>query len=465
MNDAATTTPAARDLRGLIRGPVFGPDDDGYDRARRAYNAMHDRRPAAVAQCVDAADVMAVVAYARDTGLALSVRGGNHSVPGYGTCDDGIVLDLSGIRYVRVDPRARRARIGGGALLGDLDHATHAFGLATPAGFISTTGVGGLTLGGGIGAYLSRKHGLTCDNLVSADVVTAEGEAVVASDEENPELFWALRGGGGNFGVVTAFEFELHPVREVHGGPIFFELDAAGDVLRSYRDYVGSTPREFGGFFAFQIAPPLPFIPEDRHGDTLCLVVTSWSGRPEEAEDVIGPVRGAGPVVAEHVGTMPYPALQSAFDALVPAGLRHYWKSDFVRELTDEAVDLHLEHGPRVPTMTSTMHIYPMDGAVQDVAADETAFGHRDADFSVNIAGMWADPDADQEHVSWVRDYYDAIHPHSGYEGGYTNFMAADDQERVKENYGPSYDRLARVKAAWDPDNLFRMNQNIEPEA
>lgn len=463
MSNTTTTKSVAADLRARVRGPVFGPGDDGYDEARTAYNAMHHRRPAAVARCVDAADVMAVIGVAREAGLPLSVRGGNHSVPGYGTCDDGIVLDLSGIRYVRVDPGSRRARVGGGALLGDLDHAAHAFGLATPAGFISTTGVGGLTLGGGIGAYLSRKHGLTCDNLLSADVVTAGGELVHASEDENTDLFWALRGGGGNFGVVTAFEFALHPVRNVYGGPIFFELESAGDVLRFYRDYVRSAPREFGGFFAFQIAPPLPFIPEDRHGDTLCLVVTSWSGPEGEAEGIIGPVRQAGAVVAEHVGAMPYPALQSAFDALVPAGLRHYWKSDFVKELTDDSIDLHLEHGPRVPTMTSTMHIYPMDGAIQDVPADETAFGHRDADFSVNIAGMWQDPGADDEHVAWVRDYYDAIHPHSGYEGGYTNFMAEDDQERVKANYGEAYDRLARIKAEWDPDNLFCMNQNIEP--
>ncbi|NIQ59842.1 MAG: FAD-binding protein, partial [Gemmatimonadetes bacterium] len=360
---------------------------------------MHDRRPAAVARCVDAADVMAVVRFAKGAGLPLSVRGGNHSVPGYGTCDDGVVLDLSGIRYVRVDPRARRARVGGGAVLGDLDHATHAFGLATPAGFVSTTGVGGLTLGGGIGAYLSRRYGLTCDNLLAADVVTADGELVHASEDENPDLFWALRGGGGNFGVVTSFEFALHPVDQVVGGPVFFELEAAGDVLRFYRDYVGDASRDFGGFFAFQIAPPLPFIPEERHGDTLCLIVTSWAGAADEAEDVLGPVRSAGPVVAEHVGPMPYPALQSAFDALVPAGLRHYWKSDFVKELTDDAVAVHLEHGPRVPSMTSTMHIYPIDGAVQDVPSGETAFGQRDADFSVNIAGMWEDPAADDEHV------------------------------------------------------------------
>ncbi|MFW6085374.1 MAG: FAD-binding oxidoreductase, partial [Gemmatimonadota bacterium] len=409
-----TTLDLADRIRDRVRGRVVGPSDDAYDEARSAYNAMHDRKPGAVVRCVDDADVMAVVGSAREAGVPLAVRGGNHSVPGFGTCDDGIVLDLSGIRYVRVDPKTRTARVGGGALLGDLDHASHAFGLATPAGFVSTTGVGGLTLGGGIGAYLSRRYGLTCDNLLSADVVTADGRLVHAHEDENADLFWAIRGGGGNFGVVTSFEFALHPVKEVVGGPIFFELEAAGDMLRFYRDYIRSAPRELGGFFAFQIAPPLPFIPEERHGDTLCLVVTSWAGSPDEADDVLGPIRSAGPVVAEHVEAMPYPALQSAFDALVPPGIRHYWKSDFVRELTDESIAVHLEHGPRVPSVTSTMHIYPTDGAVQDVGPEDTAFGHRDADFSVNIAGMWPDAADDARHVEWVRDYYDAIHPHSG---------------------------------------------------
>ena len=374
-----------------------------------------------------------------------------------------MVLDLSTIRYVRIDPDARRARVGGGALLGDLDHAGHAYGLATPAGFISTTGVGGLTLGGGISAYLGRKHGLTCDNLVSADLIAADGRRVRASENENAELFWGLRGGGGNFGVVTSFEFRLHPVKDIVGGPIFFELEAAGDLMRFYRDYIAQAPRELGGFMAFQIAPPLPFIPEERHGETFFLIVVSWSGDPDRAGEILDPIRGAGPVVAQHVDRMPYPVLQSAFDDLVPAGLHHYWKSDFADGLGDEAIAAHLEHGPRVPSVTSTMHIYPMDGAAQEVESDATAFAFRDASFSVNIAGMWTDPAATDQHVAWVRSYYDAIHPHSGYEAGYTNFMAADDEGRVRENYGPAYDRLARLKAEWDPANRFRFNQNIEP--
>ncbi len=459
-SDAATAT---EDLRSRIRGGVVGPGDEGYDEARTVYNAMHDRRPGAVVRPTDDADVMAALGWATEHDLPVAVRGGGHSVPGYGTCDHGLVLDLSRMRSVRIDPDARRARVGGGAILGDLDHAAYPYGLATPAGFFSTTGVGGLTLGGGISAYLGRKHGLTCDNLVSADVIAADGTRVTASEDRNSELFWALRGGGGNFGVVTSFEFEMHPLEDVVGGPIFFELEGAGDLMRFYRDYIKEAPRDLGGFMGFHVAPPLPFIPEDRHGDTLFAVVASWSGDPDDADDVLGPIRAAGSVVAEHVGRVPYFALQSAFDALIPPGLQHYWKSDFVDELTDAAIEAHVEHGARVPNVTSTMHLYPMDGAPQEVDPDATAFGYRDADFSVNIVGAWEDATGTDEHVAWVRDYYDAIHPHSGYEGGYTNFMAADDQARVRENYGPAYERLARLKAEWDPENRFRFNQNVEP--
>lgn len=458
MND-----PLIENLEEYVRGTVITPAHPRYDEARAVRNAMHDRRPAAIVEAVDEADVMATVRFVRERGLTLAVKAGGHSVPGYGVVDDGVVLDLRTLRNVRVEPAERTARVGGGALLGELDHATHAFGLATPAGFISTTGVGGLTLGGGVSAYLGRKHGMTCDNLLSADVVTAAGERVTASADENPDLFWALRGGGGNFGVVTSFQFRLHPVSEIVGGPILFEPEAAGDIMRFYRDYIEDAPRELGGFLAWQIAPPLPFIPEERHGDLTFAVVTSWSGDPDEAGEVMQPIRDVGPVVAEHVGPLPYPALQSAFDDLIPMGLRHYWKSDFAAELSDEAITEHLEHGPNVPCVSSTMHIYPMNGAVRDIDEDATAFAFRDAKFAVNIAAIWPDAEDDEDNTRWVRDYYEAIHPHSGYEGGYTNFMAADDEGRVEANYGPAYDRLARIKSEWDPDNVFRRNQNIVP--
>lgn len=447
------------------RGPVVTPEDDRFAGSRTVHNGMIDCRPAAIVYAADEADVMATVRYAVEHDVELAVRGGGHGVPGYGTCDDGIVLDLSTIRNVVVDERRRVARVGGGAVLGDLDHATHAFGLATPTGFISTTGVAGLTLGGGVAAYLGRKHGLTCDNLVGADVVTAEGRKVRASAEENEDLFWALRGGGGNFGVVTSMDLRLHPVDQVVGGPILYELEDAAELMRFYRDWIAEAPREVGGFLAFMIAPPLPFIPEDRHGDVVFAIVASWSGPPEKADEVFAPLRSEATVLAEHVGTVPYPAMQSAFDGLVPKGLRQYWKADFVRTLTDEAIEAHVEHGSRVPNVPSTMHLYPTNGAVQDVDPKATAFSNRSADFVANVAGMWADPAEDELTIEWVRSYYEALHPHSGFEGGYTNFMAGDDQVRVRDNYGEAYDRLAEIKGRWDPNNLFHRNQNIEPLA
>ena len=456
MGDVAT-------LREAVRGAVLAPGDDHYDDARTVYNAMHDRRPAVVVQAVDEADVIAAVRYARDNDLELAVRGGGHSVPGYGVVDDGLVIDLARIRFALVDPKAGRVRMGGGSVLGDMDHATYTYGLATPAGFNSTTGIGGLTLGGGIGAYLSRKYGLTCDNLVAADVITAAGERVTASADEHPDLYWALRGGGGNFGIVTAFEYQLHELPGFYGGPIFFELDAAPDVMRAFRDYSMEAPRELGGFVGFHIAPPLPFIPEDRHGETLFAAVLSWCGAEDDAEEMLRPLHDAGPVVAEHVGPVPYPALQSAFDPLLPPGLQNYWKSDFVAELTDDAIDVHMQHGPKVPSVHTAVHLYLVNGAVHDVDVDETAFPVRDAHFALNIAGIWPDPADNDANIGWARDYYEAIHPYSGYEGGYTNFMAADDERRTRENYGPHYERLREIKARWDPDNVFQRNLNIPP--
>ncbi|MFZ3468373.1 FAD-binding oxidoreductase [Streptomyces sp. 4.24] len=444
-----------------VRGTVVTPGDEAYDEARTVYNAMIDRRPAVVVRCVNAGDVMAAVDFARENGLDLAVRGGGHSVPGFGTCDDGVVADLSAMRGVRVDPARRTARAEGGATWGDFNAATHAFGLATTGGIISTTGVGGLTLGGGIG-YLDRGLGLSCDNLVSADVVTADGQLVVASEQEHEDLFWALRGGGGNFGAVTSLEFRLSPVKDIYGGPILYELDSAGAVLRAFRDFIADAPEQLGGFPAFQIAPPLPFIPQDRHGDTFILIVSCWAGPTEEGERALQPFHDFAPVVAEHVGVMPYPALNSAFDALVPPGLQHYWKANFVTELTDEAIEAHLVHGPRVPAVNSTVHIYPINGACHRVAPDATAFAYRDASFATVIAGMWPDPADNEANTAWVRDYYEATAPHSE-EGGYVNFMADDDQDRIRANYKGNYDRLVQVKGTYDPGNLFHLNQNIKP--
>lgn len=444
------------------RGRVITPSHADYDEARRVYNGMHDRRPAAVVECVDSADVMATVAAARDSGLDLAVRGGGHSVPGFGTVDDGLVIDLSRMNHVWVDPKKGVARVGGGATLGDLDHATYPFGLAAPGGVISTTGVGGLTLGGGIG-YLTRSVGLTIDNLLSATVVLADGRQVTASDYQNEDLFWALRGGGGNFGIVTSFEFQLHEVGDVVGGPMFYEVDDATAVLECYSEYMADAPEQLGCFFGWQIAPELPFIPPDRAGDLFCVLVTCWNGPHEMARKVLQPLRDVAEVKAEQVGVLPFPALQSAFDDMVPKGMRHYWKADFITELTHDAIAAHVEHGRRTPNISSSMHLHPINGAAHRVGADETAFGHRDKNFSPVVVGIWTDPSEDEANIRWVKDYYAAIHPHSGGEGGYVNFMSGDDGHRAEANYGVNHERLRAVKATYDPDNLFHVNQNVAP--
>ena len=448
-------------LRQRVQGPVITPTDRDYDEARAVYNAMIDRLPAVVVRAQDAADVAATVDYARENELPLAIRGGGHSVPGFGTVDDGVVADLSGMRTVSVDPARRVARAAGGATWGDFNEATHEHSLATTGGIVSTTGVAGLTLGGGIG-YLTRGHGLACDNLVGAEVVTADGRTVKATADENADLLWALKGGSGNFGVVTALDFDVHPLSDVYGGPMVFELEHARALLEWYRDFIVDAPEQFGGFPAFQIAPPLPFIPEDRHGEPFIFFVACWAGPLDEGEAIVSRIKDVAPVVAEHVGPMPYPALNGAFDGLVPAGLQHYWKANFVRELTDEAIDAHLEHGPRVPAVNSTVHIYPINGAAQRVGPEEAAFGHRDATFAPVIAGMWPDPAQNEANIAWVKDYYAATAPHSE-EGGYVNFAASDDHDRVRANYGVNYHRLVEVKRRYDPDNLFRVNQNIKP--
>ncbi len=448
-------------LRERVRGEVITADDEAYEEARKVHNAMIDKRPRVIVKAHDAGDVMAGVDFARENQLDLAVRGGGHSVPGFGTCNDGVVIDLGGMRGVRVDPATQTARAEGGATWGDFNHATHAFGLATTGGIISTTGVGGLTLGGGIG-YLARGHGLSIDNLVAADVVTADGRFLKASERENEDLFWALRGGGGNFGVVTSFEYKLQPLETIYGGPMFFELDQAEAVLRFYRDFIASAPEQLGAFPGFQIAPPLPFIPEDRHGDTFIIVVAAWTGPIAEGERALKPIHDAAPVVAEFVGPMPYPALNSAFDALVPPGLQHYWKASFATGLTDGAIAAHLQYGPKVPTMNTAVHIYPIDGAPQRVAPDATAFAYRDASFATVLAGMWPDPADNEANTAWVRDYYAALAPHSQ-KGAYVNFLSGDDQDKIRANYGGNYGRLVDVKRKYDPDNLFHLNQNISP--
>ena len=444
-----------------IRGAVITPDDERYEAARHVYNQNIDRSPALILMCADVADVIAGVNYAREQGLDLSVRGGRHNVAGFGTNDGGVVLDLRQMNDVHIDPECRLAYAGGGATWGDVDHAAWPLGLATPGGILSTTGVAGLGLGGGFG-HLTRRFGLVIDNFRAMDVVTADGRLVRASDDENPELFWALRGGGGNFGVVTRFEIQLHEVPEVYGGPIFFPVSECEKVLRFYRDFIADAPRELSAFFGFHIAPPAPFVPEHLQGHTACMITVAYTGPMDQAEETIRPIREAGVVALDLAGPIPYPALNSMFDDLLPHGLHHYWKADFVEELTDEAIAIHAQHGPDVPNFLSLMHLYPLDGAVHDVDSDATAFNHRNVKFAHIIAGIDADGANLPEHRDWVRDYWSALHPHSS-EAGYVNFLMDEGDDRIRATYGDNYDRLVEVKAEWDPGNLFHMNQNIAP--
>jgi FAD/FMN-containing dehydrogenase len=448
-------------LRTQVSGEVIVPGDAPYDEARKVYNGMIDKHPAAVVRCNGPADVVAVIGVARDEGYELSVRGGAHSAPGFGTNDGGLVIDLSGLQDVVVDPAAQTARAGGGCTWSVFNDATNAHGLATTGGIIGSTGIAGLTLGGGIG-YLARKYGLSCDNLVSAEVVTADGQVVTASERDHADLFWALRGGGGNFGVVTTFEYRLHPVADVYGGPIAYPVDRTEDILRFYREYITESPEELGGFVGFHLAPPLPFLPEEWHFKNVCLAVPCWAGPVDEGEKMIKPFLEVVEPVGSMVGRMPYPALNTAFDPLLPAGLQHYWKASFARDLSDGAIAVHADYGARVPAIQCAVHLYPIDGAVQRVGADDTAFAYRDVDFSPVIAGMWEDPADNEANIAWVRAYHEALEPFSA-EGGYVNFMDADDQDRIAANYRGNYDRLSVIKATYDPTNLFHLNQNIQP--
>lgn len=458
-----TPAQAARQELTGFEGGLIGPDDPGYDRARTVYNAMIDRRPAVVARCTGPEDVSAVVGFARDHGLVLAVRGGGHHGAGLGVCDDGVVLDLAPLRGVEVDPTARTARVGGGCVWGEVDRATHEHGLATPAGIVSTTGVGGLTLGGGLG-HLTRAHGLTVDNLLEADLVLASGERVRASATENPDLYWAIRGGGGNFGVVTSFLFRLHEVSTVVAGPTFWPAELGSEVLAAYRDFIPYAPRALNGFFLFGCVPPAPPFPEELHLRGVCGVMWCRVGDDTElAAAEMAPLLAALPAPLLHApAPMPHPALQSAFDAVYPPGDQWYWRADFVDEIPDEAIELHARFGAEPPTWKSAMHLYPIDGAVHDLAPTDTAWSYRDAGWASVFAGVDSDP-ANAELVRrWSVEYSDALHPYSA-GGAYVNMMMDEGQERVRAGYRGNHPRLARAKAAYDPANLFRVNQNIQP--
>jgi len=456
VNDGAIAT-----LRTSLRGELITPSDPGYETARKVYNGMISRRPRAIAKCADVADVMTAVNFAREQKLLLSVRSGGHNAGGLGVCDDGLVIDLSPIKYVHVDPKKKTIRAGGGCLWGDIDHAAHAFGLAVPSGIISTTGVGGLTLGGGIG-HLTRQFGLTIDNILEVDMVLANGRFITASAKENADLFWAIRGGGGNFGVVTSFLFKGNPVHTNYAGPMFWELEESADVLRWYRKFITKAPNELNGFFAFLVVPPGPPFPEHLHNKKMCGVIWCYTGPAKKAQKVFKPIRAFKKAALDFVGPIPHPALQSMFDPVYPPGLQWYWKADFVRELSDQAIALHVKHGSLMPTMHSTMHMYPVDGAAAKVKNNATAWAYRDAKWSSVIVGVDPDPAKKDVITKWSKDYFDALHPYSA-GGAYVNFMMEEGDDRIRATYGKNYDRLAKIKKKYDPTNLFRVNQNIKP--
>ncbi|MFJ9657740.1 FAD-binding oxidoreductase [Streptomyces griseoflavus] len=453
-------------LRTALRGRVVTPQDAEYDETRSIYNAMIDRRPAALAQCTGTADVRTTLAFAQETGADLAVRGGGHSGPGLCLIDGGLTLDLSPMRWVRVDPETGTVRVGGGSLLGDLDHEAHSFGLGIPSGINSTTGVGGLTLGGGHG-HLTRKYGLTVDSLIGADVVLADGEVVAASEKEHPDLLWALRGGGGNFGVVTSFTFRPHPVDTVGVAATVWPVERTPEVLRWYREFLPAAPEDLNGFFALMTVPPGPPFPEPIHGQKMCAVIWCYTGDTEDGrlEETLSVVNEPAPPAFHFATPMPYPALQTMFDEIVPRGLQWYWRGDFFDGIPDDAVAVHERYGHALPTALSTMHLYPVDGAAHRVAPGETAWAYRDAVWSGVIAGIDPDPANADAVRQWCVDYWTDLHPHS-MGGSYVNFLGEwEGTERVRSTYRDNYDRLAAVKRAYDPHNFFHANQNITPSA
>ncbi len=451
-------------LKREIRGALLTLGDPGYDDARSVWNAMIDRRPALIVRCAGAADVLAAVRFARDYGLLLAVKGGGHNIAGSAVCDGGLMLDLSPMRSVHVDPWNRTARVEPGAILADLDREAQAFGLATSLGINSTTGVAGLTLGGGFG-WLSRSFGHTIDNLLAADVVTAAGQLVRASTEENADLFWGLRGGGGNLGIVTSFTLQLHPLGPtVLAGLIVYPFDQAPELLRRYRAFVATAPDALTVWTVLRKAPPLPFLPADVHGKEVVVFALLYAGDVAEGERLIAPLRTFATPVGEHVGPLPFCAWQAAFDPLLTPGARNYWKSHDFAELSDAAIDLMVDYARRLPSPECEIFIAHLDGAAGRVATEAMAFPHRDATFVLNVHGRWRNTDDDEGCIGWARRFFAAMAPHAT-GGVYVNFMTDDEQDRVRAAYGANYDRLAALKAKYDPDNLFQVNLNVKPAA
>ncbi|WP_057939541.1 FAD-binding oxidoreductase [Algoriphagus resistens] len=449
-------------FKGGFRGKLITPEHRDYDEYRSLYNGMIDKRPALIARCTGVADVMAAVNFGRNNHLHTAIRGGGHNGPGLGSCDGGLVIDLSQMKGVRVDPETKTVRVEAGCTTGDLDHATHAFGLAVPTGIISSTGISGLTLGGGHG-YLSRKFGLTIDNLLEADIVLADGSFVTVNSRQHSDLFWAIRGGGGNFGVVTGFVFELHPVSMVYAGPVAWKLEDARHIMKVYREFLPDAPTELSAFLGLKTVLSTPPFPEEFWGEKICLIMFCYNGTEKEDQNAIKPLLEKLPKpIFNWLQILPYPALQAMFDPLYPKGYQWYWKGDFVTELSDEVIEKHLENAAKLPSELSLMHLYPIDGAVHRVDPTETAWIRRDATWSMVIAGIDPDPNKADDLKQWSQNYWEALSPFND-NGAYINFMMEEGEERIKAFYGTNYSRLVEIKRKYDSENFFRINQNIKP--
>jgi hypothetical protein len=446
-------------FRNQLQGKTVLPSDADYNETRKVYNAMIDKHPGMIVMCADVADVIAAVNFGRDNNLLIAVRGGGHNGGGLGLCNDGLVIDLSGLKFVRVDTSDHTVRVGGGNILHEVDHATHPYGLAIPGGMVSSTGVGGLTLGGGVG-YLTRKYGLTIDNLLEADMVLADGSVLTLNKEQNKDLFWAIRGGGGNFGIVTSFKFQAHPVKNIFGGPTLWPIEKTEEIMEWYHDFLHQSPDELNGFIATMIIPGPPF-PDHLHNKQFCGIVWCYCGDMDKAQEVFKPILARNPLF-QLVGEMPYPALQSLFDGYMPPGLQWYWKADFYNELGPELRKQHLKFGSMIPTPLSQMHLYPISGAASRIGKEETPWAYRDATYAGVIVGIDPDPENADKITKWSKDYWEAMHPYSA-GGAYSNFMMDEGQERIKASYKHNYDRLVKIKTQYDPDNLFSVNQNIRP--
>jgi len=446
-------------FKSTLRGKIVLPEDTDYNETRKVYNGMINKHPGMFVMCVDVADVIASVNFGRENNLLVAVRGGGHNGGGLGLCNEGLVIDLSGIKFIRVDTSNNTVRVGGGNLWGEVDHATHPFGLAVPAGIISTTGVGGLTLGGGVG-HLSRKYGLTIDNLLEADMVLADGSFVTVNEHKHKDLFWAIRGGGGNFGIVTSFKFQAHPVSTVIGGPTLWPIEKTEEIMEWYHNFIHNAPDDLNGFIATMIIPGAPF-PEHLHNKQFCGIVWCYTGDSETFEELFAPVRAKNPLF-EHVGEMPYPAIQTLFDGLMPPGLQWYWRADFFNELGEEVRAQHLKFGSNIPTPLSQMHLYPITGAASRVGKEDTPWAYRDAKYAGVIVGVDPNPENATKITDWCKAYWEALHPYSS-GGAYSNFMMDEGQDRVEASYKHNYNRLVEIKQKYDPSNLFKVNQNIKP--